>query len=777
MSDSTDYSVSMFLATDSITEVRALNCWDNNPEYKSTRIGYFDDAALAAKAVEELEIKWHPEGIYITLNPVRRDLLSRSANRIQKAKKNEATSDGDIRSRRWLLIDFDPVRPAGISATDSELYEAEEAARNCVVWLQEQGWPEPFVMLSGNGYHVLYRIDLPADDGGLIKRCLAALSARFSTDNVHLDKKVFNAARITKLYGSRACKGDPTVDRPHRRSGLMEYPLVVQVVPVELLERLAGPVALPRSSSRSASNDDDRLNVEKWLSRHGVGIIDRDQTSDGTDRWLIPCPRESAHTSPSKTTDCCVTQSPSGELGGHCFHDSCGMADWQSLKAAIGPLEYEDYHDIPDTSSVDLSCLMTVSRPADLIQHPFPESCLRPPGLLSDIIDWNLKTALYPLPKLALAGAMALMSTITGRTVTDRFGTRTNCYIVGMAPSGSGKEHARKINKDLMLAARGEKMLGPERIGSSAGLTSWVQANPVILFQLDEIGKLMQTMANPAKAPHLFNIGAVLMQLYSASNSTWIGDAYADKKKTPTIHQPHAVVYGTTTPDQFWESLTADSVSDGFLGRLIAIEDEDGDFRSDIDHAQPPWLIDKLRWWIGLGTEDNLIARDNPTPRLAAHSEEAFLRYTQHLEAIRKRRKDDAPITSALWARSGGKAGKIALLFACSRCTGQEVRIEIEDVDRAILLSNWLTRKLIYHVGERVSGSITEDLRKRFLRVFNGEELTAHQLSRKTPWLNKKGRRDVVEDCLDRGEIEERRESAIETGGRPCSVFRRVSSS
>lgn len=766
--------VSLFLAANSIIEIRALNCWDNNPEYKSTRSGYFDDAEAAAKAVEELERKWHPEGIYVTLNPVNAELLSRSANRIQKAKKNESTKDDDITSRRWMLIDFDPVRPAGISASQAELDAAQDATRACVQWLESCGWPQPVVTMSGNGFHLLYHVDLPNDDGGLIKRCLESLAGRFNTDAVKIDQKVFNAARITKLYGTLARKGDATESRPHRRSELIEVPQELIAVSREQLEQLGG-ITRPKQTSTIAAND-DQLRVESWLSRHGVMILNHDQTADGSLRWFIPCPNEASHTSQNKPTDCCITQGPSGELGGHCFHDSCGMKDWQSIKNAIGPIQYEDYHEPVDLSSVDLSGLMPITRKNDNIQAPFPESCLKPPGLLSEIIEWNLKTALYPLPKLALAGALSLMSVLTGRKITDRYGTRTNIYVLGMAPSGSGKEHARRINKDLMLASRCERMLGPERIGSAAGLTSWVQASPAMLFQLDEIGRLMQTMSNPTKAPHLFNIGSVLMQLYSSSNTTWIGDAYADKKKTPTINQPHAVVYGTTTPEQFWTAITAENVTDGFLGRLIAIEDDDGPFNADVDHAISPFLVERVRWWSALETGGGLIAQENPTPYLAQHSEEAERRYQGHLQAIRDRRKRDDSTSAALWARSGGKTGKLALLFACSRCTGHEVRIEIEDVERAIALSNWLTRRLIYHVNEHVSGSVTEALRKRFLRVFGDEELTGRELCRKTPWLKARERTETINDCIERGELEIRTEKQDSAAGRPATFFRRICS-
>ncbi len=48
-------------------------------------------------------------------------------------------------------------------------------------------------------------------------------------------------------------------------------------------------------------------------------------------------------------------------------------------------------------------------------------------------------------------------------------------------------------------------MLGPERIGSSAGLVTAMTVSPSCLLQIDEIGKLLATIKQGgAKSPHLF---------------------------------------------------------------------------------------------------------------------------------------------------------------------------------------------------------------------------------------------------------------------------------
>ena len=124
----------------------------------ATVSGYFTDFDKLAQAAAANSGK--APGVYLTLNPVNPDLLARANNRV-KGYSKETTADRDILKRRWLPIDFDAVRPAGISSTDAEHELALDRARTCREWLGSQGWMEPIFADSGNGAHLLYRVDLP----------------------------------------------------------------------------------------------------------------------------------------------------------------------------------------------------------------------------------------------------------------------------------------------------------------------------------------------------------------------------------------------------------------------------------------------------------------------------------------------------------------------------------------------------------------------------------------------------------------------------------------
>jgi Protein of unknown function (DUF3987) len=223
-----------------VIELRILGVVDN-PRYPAFTVsGYFDHEHLNELAQQVVQGNWIAEGIFVTINPVNPALLARSANRLTR-KPAHTTKDDEILRRTGLVFDCDPVRPAGISATDAEKTLALERMSKLVTVLTERGWPTPIMSDSGNGGHARYRIDLANNDGShdLVKRVLEAADSVFSDAAVKVDTALSNAARIIKLPGTLARKGDNTPDRPHRLAKVLFMADDFQVVPVELLESFA----------------------------------------------------------------------------------------------------------------------------------------------------------------------------------------------------------------------------------------------------------------------------------------------------------------------------------------------------------------------------------------------------------------------------------------------------------------------------------------------------------------------------------------------------------
>jgi hypothetical protein len=212
-----------------VHELRILNAGRER-----TISGYFDDPMKLARAATELDATGRYPGIYITLNPGNPDLLARARNRALPYAK-ATTSDKDITRRRWLLIDSDPKRVSGISSTDAEHGRAITTACGVLDDLRGAGFGDPVVCDSGNGAHLLYRIDMPNTQQAtdLIRRTLKGIARHCAPEDVDIDLTVYNASRIIKLYGTMARKGDSTPERPHRRSRILEIPSLIEPIRLE----------------------------------------------------------------------------------------------------------------------------------------------------------------------------------------------------------------------------------------------------------------------------------------------------------------------------------------------------------------------------------------------------------------------------------------------------------------------------------------------------------------------------------------------------------------
>lgn len=190
--------------------------------------GYFDDVRLLADAAAKWDSDRQVEGIYWTLNPVNPDCLHRAKNKMRErvGKKQGTTSDREIARRKLVLVDIDSAnRPTGVSATEAEVGFSKECALRVARFLHvERGWGVPVVGMSGNGYHLLFRTDMPNDERSTeaVRKVLYVLSELFDTERTKVDTSVFNASRISKVYGTMVRKGDDTPERPHRRALMLK---------------------------------------------------------------------------------------------------------------------------------------------------------------------------------------------------------------------------------------------------------------------------------------------------------------------------------------------------------------------------------------------------------------------------------------------------------------------------------------------------------------------------------------------------------------------------
>ena len=328
---------------------------------------------------------------------------ARCANNRLKATRH-TTADANIQERRWLYIDVDPLRPAGISSSEEEHQAAIACGERIKDFLVNRGWPQPVVADSGNGCHLHYRlpaVPLDADGDALIKRCLEAISAKFSNACVKVDTVMDNRSRIAKLYGTVARKGDATPQRPHRLAKILEEPERAAPVPFELLEQLAAEAAMPEASPHReppAAHAAGAFDIDGWLVRSGLEISRGPEPYNGGRRWILEniCPFNPEH-----KKSAAIIQFATGALKFDCKHDSCQQHDWHALRELIEPNRKCGKQSAGRAAESGRSPSRSLRRPAD----PIGADVL--PGVLGDYSQALAKHTETPtdLSILAVLGA------------------------------------------------------------------------------------------------------------------------------------------------------------------------------------------------------------------------------------------------------------------------------------------------------------------------------------------------------------------------------------
>jgi hypothetical protein len=204
------------VGADSILELRGLQPKGEKrsllPKVLHFRVENFASVDDCKAAFEESALDLNEQGYnaYTTLNPIRADFAGQGAAR-----------DGDIRYRDLLLIDIDRNGDTSCPADTAQLEAAKVLADKVRSYLSDQGWPKPFFVMTGNGFHLYYVLNqLPNNENGtmLVRGTLNLLAKKFNNDIVGIDTAVYNAARITKIPGTVMRKGQETSHRPYRRA-------------------------------------------------------------------------------------------------------------------------------------------------------------------------------------------------------------------------------------------------------------------------------------------------------------------------------------------------------------------------------------------------------------------------------------------------------------------------------------------------------------------------------------------------------------------------------
>lgn len=364
-----------------------------------------------------------------------------------------------------------------------------------------------------------------------------------------------------------------------------------------------------------------------------------------------------------------------------------------------------------------------------------PSEFLSVPGLIGKIAAYTNQTSHRVQPDLAFAGALSLMSVLTGRKICDEQDTRTNIYSFGLAPSGGGKDRARQVNKEVLKLAGGLHLIGQESFASQQGLFSQVETRGAVLCQVDELGEFMKSIKNP-RASHLHGVIAELLKLYSSAHTVYLGPAHADSTKDKSVEQPHFVFYGTTVAESFFDAMTTESITGGFLARAFFFEgdselqEKQKAVKSKID----PAIVDEVKSWLEFSPGGNL---NNvvPVPKIVLTSVEAEKVYAEAdrmADGIHNELK--SPL-GTIYTRLVENAKKLGLLYACSQWGPNVANVSGRAAQWAVDVALNRCQRMQFLAETRVSENEYDALRKKLIGILRDagpEGLTATQWYRAT---------------------------------------------
>jgi hypothetical protein len=350
------------------------------------------------------------------------------------------------------------------------------------------------------------------------------------------------------------------------------------------------------------------------------------------------------------------------------------------------------------------------------------------PGMIGKTVDWILRTSMQPQPELALCATLAAVAGVVGRKYRTKYDTRCNLYVCGLAPTGAGKDHARKKIRELFYdACLSEDHLGKEEFISAPGALNAIEMQPSQVMLIDEIGAMFQSLSGATTASFKKDVVTLLMKAFSSSGSKdFSGGVYADRKRdAPVIDYPSLSIYGTSTETSYAESLTDDLVHDGSLNRWLIIPAPNELPLRNFDFGLADTPDDLRDMWMALKaagrppeTGTDITSYTTPVgvrpPILVEFDADASAKMLEIWAEQDGNRTEAQTAKGSLYARMAEQTIKLAMLFAiCRKPSAPSISVDDLRIGRSITLTS--INYTIWLVHNKMSNTEYERLYKAVL--------------------------------------------------------------
>lgn len=197
------------------------------------------------------------------------------------------------------------------------------------------------------------------------------------------------------------------------------------------------------------------------------------------------------------------------------------------------------------------------------------------PGLVGEIAAFHDSKSSRKTPNYGIAAGLIAVSSLLGnryQVQLEKQRTNTNLFLVVCGPTGSGKEMPRTVVQDVLRAADDLEVLADP--ASEPGFHQALLGSPRLTWMPDEFGKYLKFASSKAGA-HSSNVLKFAMSAYGLHKGSIIpAKVYSNAKDAkPLVDSPYVCIMGTTTVETLTDALTEESVSDGFLNRLLMVQE------------------------------------------------------------------------------------------------------------------------------------------------------------------------------------------------------------
>lgn len=375
---------------------------------KVTFSGYY-------KNVENLirDVGLHDDcNVYYTINPINESCHGRPQCEQMIRNPKNTTTDAEIIGRSWVFIDFDCEKVTNVNSTKEEKEFAHRKALEVYRYLKKEGFNEPVIVDSSNGYHAFYPCRLAATEENdlLVSRFLKALAMMFSDEHVSVDVKTANRARVVKLAGTFSRKGSAlSTDRPQRMCKILKVPSEIIPITKEYFQKIAD--IYPEEEvkpTRENHYSTEKFDLVAFLQKHGIGYKTQ-SVAGGTKYILDHCVFDESH----RGKDAVIFQRDNGAIAYHCFHSHCEHYKWSDVRKKFEPDAYDkkDYKEFQYKQRYYEKYTVPTEIKQETDELGKKWLSLRDIKLVKDSERFSIKTGIYALDK-AIGGLFESETTL-----------------------------------------------------------------------------------------------------------------------------------------------------------------------------------------------------------------------------------------------------------------------------------------------------------------------------------------------------------------------------